>query len=277
MGVDCTPAQTQATFAAFVQAYDAGATAKLDRLVTQRPYFVWFSVSGAGPRLGEASKDRSTLSRYFARRVSQRDHLTVVTWQGGGQGNFRFVLDRRALDELPSRYEGKGQVRCDGTATIAVWSMGRRHALPVVAPPARIPGGRSVRLGFAGCGGCVQTESWWATTRYRDGPNQLPPHETIAHLAADGLLVHVTRSWEPSPPAWMHRRNPLVIRRSAIVASFEGNTTGGRVSLWQATTWRGGSFVSVWVMFGRPVPTAAEVRRAQGLVAATTFAPWRIG
>jgi hypothetical protein len=81
----------------------------------------------------------------------------------------------------------------------------------------------------------------------------------------------------PSPPVWVHTVRPLVIRRSATVASFEGNTTRGRVSLWQASTWRGGSFVTVWVMFGRPRPTAAQVRRAQRILAATAFAPWHVG
>jgi hypothetical protein len=129
----------------------------------------------------------------------------------------------------------------------------------------------------AGCAGCVQTASWASTIAYRDPANQLPPHRTMAALPADGVIVHVTRSWEPSPPAWVHRTHPLRIAPRAVTASFEGNTTNGRVSRWMGTTWRGGSFVSVWVLFGRPTPTAAQVRRAQSELDPAVFRPWRIG
>jgi hypothetical protein len=91
------------------------------------------------------------------------------------------------------------------------------------------------------------------------------------------VIVHVTRSWEPSPPAWVHRVQPLRITRAGTTASFEGNTTGGRVSRWTGSTWRAGSYVSVWVLFGRPSPTAAELRSAQAELDGALFAPWRIG
>ena len=146
----CTPYETRATFDGFVRAFNLGEAAALDRLVASPHSFVWFSVSGAGPRLGNRSRDRSTLLRYFETRHALRDRLVDISFSGGGNsngyGHFTFRLTRSADDELPSRYEGKGAVLCeDAGNTIAVWSMGRRGVLPIVAPPTRRAPLRSVR------------------------------------------------------------------------------------------------------------------------------------
>ena len=283
-GRACAPGEVRTTFDAFVRAFNTGDAAAVDRLIAPPPSFVWFSVGGAGRRLGDRSKDRSTLARYFAARHVLRDRWRDITFSGGGNangyGHFGFRLTRSADDELPSRYEGKGAVICaDGGDTIAVWSMGRKLTLPVTAPAARLPaaGWHVGSARITACAGCVQTESWASTVPYRDAPNQLPPHRTMAALPRNGVIVHVTRSWEPSPPAWVHRVHPLRIARGAVTASFEGNTTGGRVSLWMGATWRAASYVSVWVLFGRPTPTAAQIRTAQAELDHTVFAPWRIG
>jgi len=281
---ECAPTEARTTFDAFVRAFNRGDDAALERLIAPTRSFVWFSVSGAGRRLGDRSKDRSTLVRYFATRHLLRDRLSDTSFSGGGNANgyahFGFLLTRSADDELPARYEGKGAVICDDSGdTIAVWSMGRRLFLPVTAPPARLPlTGRHVGSArVSGCAGCVQTESWASTIPYRDPANQLPPHRTMAALPRGGVIVHVTRSWEPSPPAWVHQVHPLRITRDATTASFEGNTTGGRVSRWTGATWRAGSYVSVWVLFGRTTPSAAQVRQAQSVLDRTVFVPWRIG
>lgn len=281
-GSECSPEQARATFVAFVTAFNGGDRAALDRLIAPPTTFIWFSVSGAGPRLGERSKDRSTLTRYFTVRHAQRDQFRDATFEGGGHGQFRFLLTRMADDELPSRYEGKGSVLCDaGGSTIAVWSMAHTKTLPLIAPPARLPTAGwhvgSARVSGAGCVGCVQTESWASTVVYRDPPDQLPPHRTMTSLSRDGVIVHVTRSWEPSPPAWVRQVHPLRITARATTASFEGNTTHGRVSRWTGATWRAGSYVGVWVLFGRARPTASQVRAAQAALDHTAFAPWHIG
>jgi hypothetical protein len=281
---DCAPTEAHTTFDAFVRAFNRGNGAALERLIAPPRSFVWFSVSGAGKRLGDRSKDRSSLGRYFATRHVLRDRLADLTFSGGGNANgyaqFGFQLTRSADDELPARYEGKGAVLCDDTGdTIAVWSMGRRVFLPVTAPSARLP-----RVGWhvgsarvSGCAGCVQTESWASTIPYRDPANQLPPHRTMAALPGGGVIVHVTRSWEPSPPAWVHQVHPLRIAARTVTGSFEGNTTGGRVSRWTGATWRAGSYVSVWVLFGRTTPSAAQIRQAQSELDRTVFSAWRIG
>jgi hypothetical protein len=283
---DCTATEARSAFDVVLTTFNSGDVAHLDEVIAPGPSFVWFSDSGVGQRLGDKSKDRSTLARYFKQRHRQRDRLTVVSWHGGGNSNgyshFQFVANRSSLEELPSRYEGKGAVICDDSGNrIAVWSMGRKAALPLTASPAQLRSGNGWLVGTAritnpGCAGCVQTESWASTIRYRDPPNQLPPHRTMAAMHAHDIVVHVTRAWEPSPPLWTLHRRPLRIDRPQITASFEGNTTRGRVSLWEATTWRAGSFVSVWVLFGTAVPTAADMVRAQTELNAAVFAPWKI-
>jgi hypothetical protein len=283
---DCAPTEARATFDSFVRAFNAGDRGALGRLISPAGSFMWFSVSGAGRRLGDASKDRATLARYFRDRHAQRDQFRDLVWRGGenshGYANFQFFLTRMAEDELPSRYEGKGAIICgDQGGSVAVWSMAHRSTLPVIAPPARLRSRGwhtgATRVPGAGCGGCVQTESWASTIPNRDAADQLPPHRTMAALPRGGVIVHVTRSWEPSPPAWVHQVRPLRIARRSVTGSFEGNTTGGRVSRWTGATWRAGSYVSVWVLFGRPSPTAAQIRIAQAELAGAVFAPWRIG
>src|SRR5690242_19334885 len=78
-GRECAPGEARTTFDAFVRAFNAGDAVALDRLVAPASSFVWFSVSGAGRRLGDRSKDRSTLDRYFANRHTLRDRLRDVT------------------------------------------------------------------------------------------------------------------------------------------------------------------------------------------------------
>jgi len=149
------------------------------------------------------------------------------------------------------------------------------------APPAKLPPSPgwhvgSTRLEYAGCARCVQTESWASTIPYRDPPNQLPPHQTMAVLPRTGIVVHVTRAWEPSPRAWMLRQRPLRVHRAEIHTNFEGNTSGGRVSLLSISTWQAGSYVTVWILFGSPSPSRTTVARAQAELDRVQLAPWNL-
>jgi hypothetical protein len=152
-------------------------------------------------------------------------------------------------------------------------------ALAFVASPAMLPqrpgwqvGG--VRVPTQGCARCVQTESWASTIPYRDRPMDFPQH-TITVLPPRGIVIHVTRSRRPLPPSWMLRRNRLRIVRGAIRGNFEGNPANGRVSQWLAATWRAGSFVTVYVFFGVPRPSAALVGRAQAELDGMRLPVWR--
>ncbi len=151
-------------------------------------------------------------------------------------------------------------------------------ALLIAAPPAVLPSSGAWHAGsahvYAGCDRCDQTESWASTVTYRDPPNQLPPHRTMAVLGPSDIIIHVTRAWEPSPRSWMLRRRSLRIVPSAIHTNFEGNTTHGRVSLWTGSTWRAGSYVTVWVLFGAPIPAAATVTNAQAELRVARLPVW---
>jgi hypothetical protein len=38
----------------------------------------------------------------------------------------------------------------------------------------------------------------------------------MAALPRGGVIVHVTRSWEPSVPAWVHQSHPLRITARSV-------------------------------------------------------------
>jgi hypothetical protein len=150
----------------------------------------------------------------------------------------------------------------------------------VIAPPAALPHRPgwhigTARIANASCRRCVQMDSWAATVPYRDTPNDFP-HHTMATLGRHDLIIQITRSWEPSAPRWEFQRRPLHIVSTQIHANFEGNTTHGRVSRWDSSTWRNGSFVTVYVFFGSPSPQLAAIDRAQRELDDTRFAPWSI-
>jgi hypothetical protein len=62
--------------------------------------------------------------------------------------------------------------------------------------------------------------------------------------------------------------------RSTIHSNFEGNPTHGRVSVWMGSTWRAGSWVSVYIYFGSPKPSQAAVSRAQAELDTMRVSAW---
>ena len=150
----------------------------------------------------------------------------------------------------------------------------------VIAPPAELPHdpGWQVRTAWIpvlSCPRCVLADAWAATVPYLDKPNDFP-QKTMAKLGPADVIVQVNRSWQPSMPPSMFKRHPLRILRKEIHASFEGNPTHGRASLWGTSTWRNGSFVTVYVFFGSPNPAPPVIARAQRELDRTRFAPWSI-
>ena len=126
---DCTRAEVRRTVRSFVQAFDRGWLARLDSLFAPADRFQWYSTGAPGRRLGDAARDRSTLTRYFADRhaAGERLELTRVTGGGNAHGyaDFHVWLKRSARDLPPTRYEAKGAAICsDSGDAIAVWSMG---------------------------------------------------------------------------------------------------------------------------------------------------------
>jgi hypothetical protein len=152
--------------------------------------------------------------------------------------------------------------------------------LLVIAPAAALPHDPGWHVGSAripngSCPRCVQVDSWSATVPYRDKPNDFP-QRTMARLGRNDVIIQISRSWQPSMPRSLLKRHPLRIAEKEIHPNFEGNTTHGRVSLWATSTWRNGSFVTVYVFFGSPRPTSTVVARAQHELDNTRFATWSI-
>ena len=150
----------------------------------------------------------------------------------------------------------------------------------LVAPAAVLPhagswNGGSARIPTSGCTRCIQVDSWAATVRYRDAPNEVP-WKAAAALGPGDAAILLIRSWQPSRPSWMTQRHPLRILRSQIHSNFEGNTEQGHVSMWGAYTWRNGSGVQLYVYFGSPRPSRNAIRRAQRELDATRFPNWTI-
>jgi len=118
----------------FMAALNAGDLERVDQLfAAEGKGWNWYSVGDrAGQRLRAASMDRSTLSAYFASRVTQHEELRLVRIDENGNGNFGMLLTRRAddlRDGNPVQRNGKGWVSCS-TGQIGVWSLGG-------APPPR--------------------------------------------------------------------------------------------------------------------------------------------
>ena len=111
----------------FIDAFNRGDLTALDRLFSDT-VFSWYSTDAPGPRLGAAAKDRSTLITYFATRHRAHERLDLtslnITNAGGTNGDFTFVLTRRADDLAATRYSGKGGIQCRVMPpSIFVWSM----------------------------------------------------------------------------------------------------------------------------------------------------------
>lgn len=113
---------------AFIAALNGGDVARLDELFgTESEGWVWYFVNDrAGQRLGAASGRRGTLGAYFAARIRQHEELGLLRFEDSGNGNFTFVLRRRADDlrgGTPVQRVGKGWVSCR-TGKIGVWGVG---------------------------------------------------------------------------------------------------------------------------------------------------------
>lgn len=113
----------------FVDALAAGDVERLEQVFAEKGEgWAWYSVSDrAGQRLRAESKRRASLAAYFASRIRQNEELRLVRFTEHANGNFTFLLRRRA-DDLHGGSRaverlGKGWMRCE-TRKIGVWSLG---------------------------------------------------------------------------------------------------------------------------------------------------------
>jgi hypothetical protein len=120
----------------------------------------WYSVADrAGRRLGGHATRRSSLAAYLSSRVRVHEQLRFERFDENGNGNFGFLLVRRAddlRDGKPVTRQGKGWVVC-ATQKIGVWSLGGapaprsfgscpEHALPLSASDLTTAAARVLRF-----------------------------------------------------------------------------------------------------------------------------------
>ena len=110
-------------------------------------------------------------------------------------------------------------------------------------------------------GRCVMAEAWASTVPYRDCPDCVPPHKTLATLPPDGIIIQLTDARE-RPPYGQPGSWPPRIRPSQVI-SGPGEGTPARISHTQLVVRSPHDvehFLFVW--FGRPHPTPQQLARA---------------
>jgi hypothetical protein len=137
---ECTPQRVRQVVERFIDAFNRGDIAQLDRLVSQQE-FVWYATDAPGQRLNAEAYDRETLMAYFVARHRQHEHLVLnslnVTFTIGSRGGLWAYLTRSADDGLPpTRYGSKGEVQCSTMpSSLTVWAMGRSPRSPIELLP----------------------------------------------------------------------------------------------------------------------------------------------
>jgi hypothetical protein len=130
----CAAGEVETLVGRFLEAFNAGDMAALDRLFAREPEFEWYSTGGPGERLDPIARDRASLMPYFAARHARGERLALrsftfngnATFRSRTHGNFVYALVRSADDLQSSDYRGKGAALCyrNRADELFVWSMG---------------------------------------------------------------------------------------------------------------------------------------------------------
>jgi hypothetical protein len=132
-GARCDAVALRTTLTAFVRAFNAGDTRRLDELFS-RANFVWYSSGVPGARWLRGDSDRDSLAPYFRVRHRRHDGLRLLTHRFNGYeaarqlGHFELTAERRADDFRNGevfRLTGKGALDCASpSVAVAVLSLG---------------------------------------------------------------------------------------------------------------------------------------------------------
>jgi hypothetical protein len=106
---------------------------------------------------------------------------------------------------------------------------------------------------------CSQATSIASTTRFRDCLECLPHHTVVAMRARDIAIQLMVAIELPIRMKRAFAWPPRVTRRT-VVAPFEG--LPGRIGVYQGATLVGRREVSVFIVFGRAVPTDRQLKQA---------------
>jgi hypothetical protein len=107
---------------------------------------------------------------------------------------------------------------------------------------------------------CVQAEAWASTARYRDCPDCVPPHRTLAHLPPDGIVIQLSYGRERPSKAPVGRWPVHIRPRDVISGGFEGEPD--RYAYFQTFVRTGTLERYLFVWFGREHPTRHQLVRA---------------
>jgi hypothetical protein len=115
---------------------------------------------------------------------------------------------------------------------------------------------------------CSQVTSTASTTRYRDCLNNCFPHRTAAAMRAKDIAIQITVALEHPMRVGHTCAWPPRVTTRRVLAPFEGLPR--RIGVYLCQTPVGTREVSVFVVFGRAIPTTrqlhlgnAELRRAR--------------
>ncbi len=105
----------------------------------------------------------------------------------------------------------------------------------------------------------MQAPGWASTVRYRDCPNCVPPHQTLAKLRPRGIVIQLTQAEERPDRAAVGKWPPR-IRADQITAGGEG--VSNRYGHFQTFIRTGHLERYLFVWFGRAHPTPHQLARA---------------
>jgi hypothetical protein len=133
---------------------------------------------------------------------------------------------------------------------------------------ARFPaaaGWRTRVSGPAHEGSCLRRRvSWASTVPFDDPPQQLPPHDMVASMAPDDVVIAAVQYTQcrRALPGSTALRPPLRLG-AARRSRFPGSRGDELAPYRLAGRFAGRYYLDVWVFYGRPRPTAAQRRAAQ--------------
>jgi hypothetical protein len=128
----CSARVTRTVITRLVTALNNGDVDLADQLIAKGDAFKWYSVGSE--RIGQAARDRSTLTSYIAARHAEGEVFRLIRFRYGGsyrdtdaqrQARFTLILVREAHD-YPARWVlVKGAANCQlDPPQVAAWSLG---------------------------------------------------------------------------------------------------------------------------------------------------------
>lgn len=106
---------------------------------------------------------------------------------------------------------------------------------------------------------CQEVSSWAATIPWR-GCGDCLPHQMIARLPRNGIILQITLAVERPVTAQRTLAWPPRVTADSVVAGFEG--ISARYGVFQLSGASGRCDAYVWAFFGRAHPTAIQIARA---------------